>query len=267
MEGSSPEVILEGEPSVEAARETPTGQSRLAYQLAALFLLINVVVGLPGQVVIETFTGLGNFALFLPIPLALAIGLLEFRSGARVLTIVFAVLAFLVSILGLTVVELLVAWTGPVAFLLLLTGQSKRWRIIIAVALYVVGLLNTIWGLLRVTGIGVYANSTALLPLAAVILISAAILVRYLSQEGQLRRWAVLILTLSALVMWIGGYLVSDASLVSATLSILAGAVIGVVLNLQNDKTRLNVVIALIALMALVALLALCRLSGFPGGV
>jgi len=257
MEERSPEVVVEGESTVLVAQETPTGQSRLAYQLAALFLLIDTIVRVPGQMVASTLSGLGHFAIILLVSFALAIGLLEFRPRARILTIVLAFLAFFGSILLLTVVELLAGWTGPVALLLLLTGQSKRWRIIVAVALYIVGLSIAIWSLFAVREIGLHVNSSVLLSSAAATLMGGAILVRYLAQESRLRFWIVILLTLIALAAWIGGYYASGTSLVSATFGLLSGVALAAYLNVPDDKKRNGVVITVLALMGLLVILTI----------
>lgn len=259
MEGNSFEAIPISEPTEDVVRETPTGQSRLAYQLAATFLLIDAIVRVPGQMIAATSTDLGLSAMGLLVSFALAISLLEFRPRARILTIVLAFVAFLGSVLFLTVLELLAGWTGPVALLLLLTGQSKRWRLIVAVALYVVGLLIAIWSLFAVWGIGQHANVLVFSFLAAAILMSGAILMRYLAQESQFRRWVVILLSLFALVAWIAGYYASKTSLSSATFGVLSGAAVAAYLSLPDDKRRDSVVITMIALMALLVLLTICQ--------
>ncbi len=159
MDGSSHEMQVEGKPLVDVAPETPTGQSRLAYRLAAGILLLNVALSFVRTLVAcdemfsTTFIAL--------IVCALAVGLILLRRGARTITLV---LAFLLTVLAvsttiglvqtdrakLAIPFLLPALAIPAALTLLLTGKTTPWRLALGTGLFVVGNLAVrVWDLLR----------------------------------------------------------------------------------------------------------------------
>ena len=129
-------------------QRTETGQTHLAYRIAAGVLFAGVLLNLASLAV--------QFALgiFPDIPaivsavidLVLGIGLLQLRGGARQWVLIRAVLgAFLVPICGFVegdilvgVVTLVIQWGYCGALILLLTGKSEMWRLVLAVGVYVV---------------------------------------------------------------------------------------------------------------------------------
>jgi len=132
--------------------ETSTGQSRLAYRLAAgvMFLTIGI------SVMSGLIAGLSFIILFSGgVDFVLAVGLFQFRPGARGFTLFRATLgAIAVSLLAFTGNDPSAALVTSInvggycgAVILLLTGQSKTWRLILALGIFVVFYL----GILAVT--------------------------------------------------------------------------------------------------------------------
>ncbi len=134
----------------DLANETDTGQSRLAYRLAAavlfLVVLVNVVDGLVAWAMdIEAELGLCTVLPIL-IDVGLGIGLIQLRKGARTWVLIRAgigatlwpILLFLSNDPITAVIMSAMQWGFCGALLLLLTGQSKTWRLALAVAIFVV---------------------------------------------------------------------------------------------------------------------------------
>jgi len=134
----------------DLADETDTGQSRLAYRLAAavLFLvaLINVVDGAVAWALgVEAELGLCTV---LPILIdgGLAVGLLQLRKGARTWVLIRAglgatlwpILLFLGNDPITAIIMSVMQWGFCGALLLLLTGETKTWRLALAAAIFVV---------------------------------------------------------------------------------------------------------------------------------
>ncbi len=132
------------------ADETDTGQSRLAYRMAAavlfLVVLINVVDGvLAWALGVEAEIGLCT-ALPILIDVGLGIGLIQLRKGARTWVLIRAgvgatlwpILLFLSNEPITAAIMSAMQWGFCGALLLLLTGESKTWRLALAAALFVV---------------------------------------------------------------------------------------------------------------------------------
>lgn len=132
------------------ADETDTGQSKLAYRLAGAVLLLGALVSVVDALVSWAFdipveTGFSRI-LALVIDIGLAIGLFQLRKGARTWVLIRAgagaILWPIVLFLGsdpLTAAILSVMqWGFCGALLLLLTGESKPWRLALGVASFVV---------------------------------------------------------------------------------------------------------------------------------
>ena len=128
--------------------DTPTGQSSLAYRIAAGLLILGVLMNIVGLLVEGTtlstpivISGLVDFIL--------VIGLFRLRTWARNLTyaraflgaIVVPIWYFLVVFRANILLTLLVGvvqWAYCGSLILLLTGQSKVWRLIVAIAIFFV---------------------------------------------------------------------------------------------------------------------------------
>jgi tetratricopeptide (TPR) repeat protein len=115
-------------------------QSQLAYRLTALILLLGASIN-----IISWFL-LGNISPYMistVVDVILAIGLLQFRTGARSFTlfrtVVGAVLGPILFFVNNDIVTALVTsaiqWGYCGSILLLLTGQTKTWRVILAGAI------------------------------------------------------------------------------------------------------------------------------------
>jgi hypothetical protein len=143
-------LVPETRPWIEA--ETPTGQSRLAYRLGAVLLLTNAALAL----VLSLASGsVSASSIYIVIDSALAIGLLDLRSGARNLVLIRAFLGAVLSVLSLQLFvlpgnesassPLFYYYSTQLAYaaslFLLLTGRSKNWRIGLTLGLYVVGVV------------------------------------------------------------------------------------------------------------------------------
>lgn len=148
------------DPGAEPVRQvvpadgTDTGQSLLAYRLAAIVLFLGVVVQVAHAVVCWVYDvptepeafGIGSAV----VDVLLAIGLLQARSGARTWVLFRAGLGAIVgSIVLYTSQDALSATLGSVAqwgycgsLILLLTGRSKTWRLVLAMASFVVLVLG-----------------------------------------------------------------------------------------------------------------------------
>jgi hypothetical protein len=139
------------EPQPPPSGETPTGQTRLAYRLAAILLFVgaslNIIDALSsgGAAIAQYLTPIG-------IDVGLGIYLLRFSGRARLWVLVRAVLGGIVwpilAFLGndpFTAVVMSAMQLGySSALVLLLTGQSKTWRIALALGLFVVLTLGTL---------------------------------------------------------------------------------------------------------------------------
>lgn len=126
-------------------RETPSGQSRLAYRLAAALLFVNVFLNILDGLVAGGST-LASKIIPIVGGLVLAIGLLQLRGGFRLWALVaavlgaiaFPILSFLSSDALTAIWMSVIQWGLSGALILLLTGQSKTWRLALAVGIYVV---------------------------------------------------------------------------------------------------------------------------------
>jgi hypothetical protein len=124
--------------------ETRTGQSRLAYRLAALMLFLGVVLEIVAMFLPGNAPGGVNISI--AIDFVLALGLMQLRAGARYWALVRAVLgAILGPILFFSGYDfasaaLMVIWQWVCCggMILLLTGQSKPWRLVLGLAPFVV---------------------------------------------------------------------------------------------------------------------------------
>jgi tetratricopeptide (TPR) repeat protein len=122
--------------------ETPTGQSRLAYRLAAIVLCLGVFIN-----IISVVIG-GDVTTVIPslIDLILAAGLFHLRPGARKFTlfravtgaILLPILVFVGQDAAAAIVISVMQWGYCGAMILLLTGQSKTWRLTLAIGIFVV---------------------------------------------------------------------------------------------------------------------------------
>jgi hypothetical protein len=126
-------------------KEPPIRQSRLAYRLAASVLLTGIVIN-----VVDALTGGGAVVAWelnaIVIDLILAIGLLRLSARVRIWTLLRAVLggialpivALLYNEVAVALLIAMAKWGYSGALLLLLTGESKPWRLVLASALFVV---------------------------------------------------------------------------------------------------------------------------------
>jgi tetratricopeptide (TPR) repeat protein len=132
--------------------DTPTGQSSLAYRIAACLLILGVLMNIVGLLVVRTtlstpivISGVVDFIL--------VIGLFKLRTWARNLTygraflgaIVVPIWYFLVVFkanIWLTLLVSVVQWGYCGSLILLLTGQSKTWRLVSGVIIFLVFVLG-----------------------------------------------------------------------------------------------------------------------------
>jgi len=129
--------------------ETSTGQSRLAYRLAAVALFVGVIVNFVDGIL---GSNLGLKIIPIVIDTILVIGLIQLRVGARTYTLVRSAAG---AILGpiwtfaqnapttVVIVTVIAQWGYCGTPILLLTGESKTWRLALAVGIYVVFFLGT----------------------------------------------------------------------------------------------------------------------------
>jgi hypothetical protein len=122
--------------------ETPSGQSRIAYRLAAMILITNVLLsfittGLSGRI--------SSSALIRDLlDLYWAFGLISLRKWARNWVLFRAVFAALIlPLLLFNQLDILTAlfsslanWGVSLSLILLLTGKSKNWRIMTSLVTY-----------------------------------------------------------------------------------------------------------------------------------
>lgn len=135
---------------VKLTADTITGQSRAAYYLAGVVLLAGSIILLIDVLVGGEFPGIAIL-----IDLFLAIGLFRLKPGARNFTIfratigaiLWPIIAFASNDFVTALITSLVQWGYSSSLLLLLTGQSKVWRLGLAVGIFAVFTLG-IWGLL-----------------------------------------------------------------------------------------------------------------------
>ena len=130
--------------------ETDTGQSRLAYYLAAGVLLLGALVTVVDVLVSSALdiSTEGGFSIIIRIAIdvGLAIGLFQLRKGARTWVLIRAgvgaalwpIVLFLSNDPITAAIMSVMQWGFCGALLLLLTGQSKAWRYLIGIAIIVV---------------------------------------------------------------------------------------------------------------------------------
>jgi hypothetical protein len=141
--------------------ETPTGQSRLAYRLAALILLTMALT----TVLDDLFFGSLSIrtAWFAGLKLVLASGLLQFRKRTREIVLVIApVMVILTSLIAQryygtdqAVCNTVLQISSWGALFLLLTGASKVPRLVAAVGGYVILSLVPFVGMSLLKAVGV----------------------------------------------------------------------------------------------------------------
>jgi hypothetical protein len=146
------ELEAESRPELEPPPpgETPTAQSRLAYRVAAVLLFVGASLRIP-DVILSSGTLSAAGLAGIVVDVALGIALLRLSGGARLVVLVRAVFgAIIVPVLAFGSFEPLTAmiWTAmqlgiSIALALLLTGQSKTWRIALALSLFLVFTLGT----------------------------------------------------------------------------------------------------------------------------
>ena len=132
--------------------ETSTGQNRLAYRLAAVALFVGVIVNIMDGLL---GSNLGLKIIPIVIDTILVIGLIQLRPGARTYTlfraaagaILWPILMFAQNDLTTAIVSSIMQWSYCGSLILLLTGESKTWRLALAVGIYVVLFLG-IYGVL-----------------------------------------------------------------------------------------------------------------------
>jgi hypothetical protein len=128
------------------SEETPTGQSFLAYRLAAVLLVLNALVVLAQLILLDLF---GEWWLVLapPAMVGLAVGLL-LRKGwvcylaltaAMLGALTMTLLAFAYGDLLSAIVNGMIHWSFAGAVILLLSGESSLFRTTLAMGLYIIG--------------------------------------------------------------------------------------------------------------------------------
>lgn len=140
-----PEVAAQPEMAPPPPGETATGQSCLAYRLAAALLFANAFLNI--------LDGLLGGGTTLPakigpilVGLVVGVGLFRLHAGFRLWALFGAVLGaiavpilFLLTTDALTTIWMsMMQWGLSGAIILLLTGKSKTWRLALAVGLYAV---------------------------------------------------------------------------------------------------------------------------------
>jgi hypothetical protein len=138
---------------VGTSDETPTGQSFLAYRLAGGILVLNALVVL-AQIQLLSLFGEWWLVLAPPAMVGLAVGLWLRKGWVCYLTLTAAILGALVmTLLAFAngplfsgIVNGLIHWSFAGAIMLLLTGESSPFRMMVAVGLYVIGnlMLNSL---------------------------------------------------------------------------------------------------------------------------
>lgn len=146
--------VVSGSP----VRRTESGQSRLAYQLAAGLLFLVVLIGVADMAFVYAAAGdviyLRVFNLV--VQFAFGVALLRFDTGIRSCVLILAVLgAILVPVAYFLAYDLVTAILGTliqigfgVSLVLLLTGESKPWRLWTAGTVFVAFVLLPNVGLL-----------------------------------------------------------------------------------------------------------------------
>jgi hypothetical protein len=132
-----PELL--GDEAAKLAADTITGQSRAAYYLAAIVLLAGSVLNL-----ISLSIGDWSSLLAILVDAMLAVGLLRLVPGARHLTVFRALIGailwpavlFTTTSFTTAIIASLSQWGYSGALLLLLTGRSGRWRLIVALGFF-----------------------------------------------------------------------------------------------------------------------------------
>jgi hypothetical protein len=133
-----------------APGETPTGQSRLAYRLAAALLFVGASLNIL-DALLSGGASIAPYLVSIGIDVALGVYLLRLSGRARLWVlarailggIVWPILAFLGNDPFTAVVMSAMQLGYSSALVLLLTGQSKTWRIALALSIFVVFTLGT----------------------------------------------------------------------------------------------------------------------------
>jgi len=281
MEDSPPEVTAEGEPMVVALQETLTGQSRLAYRLAAGLLLINSAVALlfalPQGAVTPSVAPV-------IIDSALAIGLLEFHRGARTLVLLraglgvaWAVATAAILLLQSNPTSTELVWTVglqlayAVPVILLLTGRSNKWRFGAAVAIFAVALVaGQVWEPIVNVIQGETADdfqiiSTVLVAVAIGLLLVAVVL-KQRAQDSRAKSWIIGLLGIAsvAALALSSRFLLSSNQVAGTWLLTLVWAAVAAYVLVHNDRWRRALVTTAIILLVGFSLLFVI-LSGLAG--
>lgn len=170
VRGTSPQLTTKPVADKPSRPLTETGQSHLAYRLAAGMLFIGALINVVSVLILVGADAFPDISLIVSaiIDVGLAIGLLQMRSGARawvlVRTVLGAILVPIVRFLTLDAFEgilsLLMQWGYCGALFIVLTGQSKTWRIALASAVFVVFALCLAVPMMALAVIGVTLDST-----------------------------------------------------------------------------------------------------------
>jgi hypothetical protein len=155
---------LEAETGKPPAAETLTGQSALAYRLAAVVLFLNALISV-GNLLLAWLLDLPTelaYSTIIPvlIDLGLAIGLLQLRKGARTWVliragfgaVVWPIFIFISNDPISAVIMTLMQWGFCGPLILLLTGQSKTWRLVLAMAIFALVVLG-LFSLMMLTAV------------------------------------------------------------------------------------------------------------------
>lgn len=278
MEENSLEVVAEGETEVVAAQGTPTGQSRLAYQLAALLLLVNSSVAL----LFALPQGAATPSLVpVLIDSALAIGLLEFRRGARTLVLLragvgvalaVAMAAMLLLQSNPTLTELV--WTvglqlaSSMSLILCLTGRSSTWRLGLAAGIFVIVLLvGQVWAPI----VDMISGETAdILQVAHIVSVALAIglllfavVGKHTVEESRAKSWAtgLLGITSVAALAFSSRFLLTANQVAGTWLLTLVWAAVAAYVLVQNDRWRRALVTVAVILFVGLGLLMLVTIG------
>jgi hypothetical protein len=160
LERSAPLPPLVSMPRTPTQAETDTGQSILAYRLAAVVLYLAVLVNVV-SIVFAIAVGdppPANLIVSSIIDSALGVGLLLLKRGARSLVLIRAVLGgiflpiltFAQGDVVVAIVTTVMQWGYCGSLILLLTGESKTWRIVVGMAIFCVFSLCLGGGLMAV---------------------------------------------------------------------------------------------------------------------
>lgn len=231
--------------------ETPTGQSRLAYRLAAAFLLIETAFSL----VVSIVAGVATSVNFLTIDAVLAAGLIDLRRGARVWVLLRAAIGAIMGVFMLvaavvrtgdpraTPFNAFAQFTYTASLIIILLGRSKPWRLALASGLFALALASIgLWLTPATSGAALSLNSTSVVIgivfALAVVELTAAAIIKQVARQASIARPVMYLLAVTSVITMVWcAWLVGASSVADAAITVFLWS-LAVIIIFVGDATK-----------------------------